>query len=72
MQEMFRKPVNKVRLPKEMKFHCLRRSFAIDVLQKGTDIYSVSRIVDHFTSVVSAKFYEHSTALNYREVTDLL
>jgi len=69
---MFRKPVNEVRLPKEMEFHCLRRSFAIDVLQKGTGTYSVNRIVDHFTSVMAAEFYEHSTALNYREVTDLL
>ena len=69
---MFRKSMNEVGLPKELKFHCLRHSFATHVLQKGADIYGVSKIMGHSTPVVTAEFYDHSTALNYRGVTDLL
>jgi site-specific recombinase XerD len=59
-------------LPKELKFHCLRHSFATHVLQKGADIYGVSKIMGHPTLIVTAEFYDHCTALNYRGVTDLL
>jgi site-specific recombinase XerC len=47
-------------------------SFATHVLQKGADIYGVSKIMGHSTPVVTAEFYDHSTALNYLGVTDLL
>lgn len=69
---MFRKSMKEVGLPKELKFHCLRHSFTTHVLQKGADIYGVSKIMGHSTPVVTAEFYDHSTALNYRGVTDLL
>ncbi|WP_069130352.1 tyrosine-type recombinase/integrase [Rhodohalobacter halophilus] len=72
IQDMFRKSMNEAELPKELKFHCLRHSFATHVLQKGADIYGVSKIMGHSTPVVTAEFYDHSTALNYRGVTDLL
>jgi len=59
-------------LPKELKFHCLRHSFATHVLQKWDDIYGVSKIMGHSTPQVTSDFYDHTTALNYRSVVDLL
>ena len=72
LQDMFRKYMNKADLPKELTFHCLRHSFATHVLERGADLYGVSKIMGHSSPAVTAAFYDHTTALNYRGVADLL
>ena len=72
LQDMFRKYMNKANLPKELTFHCLRHSFATHVLERGADLYGVSKIMGHYSPAVTAAFYDHTTALNYRSVADLL
>jgi site-specific recombinase XerD len=72
IQDMFRKSMNEVGLPKELKFHCLRHSFATHLLEKGADIYAVSKIMGHSTPVVTSRFYDHTTALNYRHVAEMI
>ena len=72
VQDMFRKEMNRAELPKEMKFHCLRHSFATNILENGGNLYGVSKIMGHSTPQVTSDFYDHTTALNYRSVVDLL
>lgn len=72
IQDMFRKAMNKAGLPKELTFHCLRHSFATHALEKGADMYGVSKILGHSSLQVTSNFYDHTTGLNYRSVTDLL
>lgn len=72
IQDAFRKNMNEAELPKELTFHSLRHTFATIALENGADIYAVSKVMGHSTPVVTAKFYDHSTALQYRGVMDLL
>lgn len=72
VQDMFRKEMNKAELPKELKFHCLRHSFATNCLENGGNMYGVSKIMGHSTPQVTSDFYDHTTALNYRSVAELL
>ena len=72
IQDMFRKYMNKAELPKELTFHCLRHSFATHALERRADLYGVSKIMGHSSPAVTAAFYDHTTALNYRSVVDLL
>ena len=72
VQDMFRKEMNRAELPKELKFHCLRHSFATNILENGGNLYGVSKIMGHSTPQVTSDFYDHTTALNYRSVVDLL
>ena len=59
-------------IPKELTFHCLRHSFATNCLENGGNMYAVSKIMGHSTPQVTSDFYDHTTALNYRSVDDLL
>ncbi|MEX0844658.1 MAG: site-specific integrase [Balneolaceae bacterium] len=72
IQDTFRSYMDKAGLPEELKFHCLRHSFATHVLEKGADIYAVSKVMGHSTPNVTSQFYDHTNALNYRDVMDLL
>lgn len=72
IQDTFRKHMNDANLPVELKFHCLRHSFATHVLENGANIYAVSKVMGHSTPSVTSQFYDHTTALNYRDVMDLL
>jgi len=72
IQDMFRKSMNRAGLPKELTFHCLRHTFATHTLEKGAEIYGVSKILGHSSIQVTSDFYDHTTGLNYRSVTDLL
>ena len=69
---MLRKAMNKADLPKEITFHSFRHTFATNALKKGADIYGVSKIMGHSTSMVTSQFYDSTTALNYRDIADLL
>ncbi|MDR8392254.1 tyrosine-type recombinase/integrase [Aliifodinibius sp. S!AR15-10] len=73
IEQKFRRCMNAAGLPKELTFHCLRHSFATHVLEKeGANIYGVSKIMGHSTPTVTASFYDHTTALNYREIADMI
>lgn len=72
IQDTFRTYMKKAGLAKELKFHCLRHSFATHTLGEGADIYAVSKVMGHSTPNVTSQFYDHTTALNYRDVMDLL
>lgn len=72
IQDMFRKAMNNAGLSKDLTFHCLRHSFATHALERGADMYGVSKILGHSSLQVTSDFYDHTTGLNYRSVTDLL
>lgn len=72
IQDMFRKAMNRASLPKELTFHCLRHSFATHTLEKGADMYGVCKILGHSSLQVTSDFYDHTTGLKYRNITDLL
>ncbi|MDR9409989.1 MAG: site-specific integrase [Balneolaceae bacterium] len=72
IQDMFRKEMNKAGLPKELKFHCLRHSFATHTLENGADINGVKKIMGHSTLGVIEQFYDHTTALDHRDVVELI
>lgn len=72
LQDMFRKYMNQADLPKELTFHCLRHTFATQALARGADIYGVSKIMGHSSPLVTAQFYDHTSTLKFRAVTDLL
>jgi site-specific recombinase XerD len=72
IQDMFRKSMKEAGLPQELTFHSLRHSFATHALEKGANIYGVSKIMGHSTPMVTSQFYDSTTALNYRDITDLL
>jgi len=69
---MSREYLKNIDLPKELTFHCLRHSFATHVLERGAGRYGVSKIMGHSSPAVTAAFYDHTTALNYRSVADLI
>lgn len=69
---MFRKSMTMVGLTRELKFHCLRHSFATHLLERGADIYAVSKIMGHSTPAVTSLFYDHTTVLSYRHVADMI
>ncbi|MDZ7695066.1 MAG: site-specific integrase [Balneolaceae bacterium] len=72
LRDMFRRAMNRAGLPKELTFHCLRHSFATHVLEKGGDLFKVSKIMGHSNTQVTQQFYDHTTALNFRDTVDLL
>lgn len=72
VQDKFRKAMNQAGLPKELKFHCLRHAFATHILSKGGNLHGVSKIMGHSSPQVTSRFYDHTTALNFRETADLI
>ncbi|MEP1304471.1 MAG: tyrosine-type recombinase/integrase [Balneola sp.] len=72
IQDQFREAMNKAGLPKELKFHCLRHSFATHSLEAGANIYAVSKLMGHSTPNITYQFYDHTTALNYRDTANLI
>lgn len=72
IQDQFREAMKSAGLPKELKFHCLRHSFATHSLEAGASIHAVSKIMGHSTPMVTSQFYDHTTALNYRDTVNLI
>lgn len=64
--------MNKTGLPKELKFHCLKHSFATHSLENGADMNGVKKIMGHSTLGVIEQFYDHTTALDYRDIVELI
>lgn len=72
IQDVFRKEMNKAGLPKELKFHCLRHSFATHARAKGGDLGAISKVMGHSTTQVTQAFYDHTEGLDFRWIVDLL
>ncbi|WP_445665559.1 tyrosine-type recombinase/integrase [Fodinibius sp. AD559] len=73
IQDKFRRCMNEAGLPKELTFHCLRHSFATHVLENSdADLFGVSKLLGHTTPNVTAEFYAHTDALNYRQIADMI
>lgn len=72
IQDTFRNQMNDAGLPKELTFHSLRHTFATRTLENGGDIYAVSKVMGHSTPMITSQFYDHSSALKYRDVMELL
>jgi len=72
IQDTFRKQMNDAGLPTELTFHSLRHTFATRTLENGGDIYAVSKVMGHSTPMITSQFYDHSSALKYRDVMELL
>ncbi|MCH2449124.1 MAG: tyrosine-type recombinase/integrase [Gracilimonas sp.] len=72
IQTMFNRAKEEVGIPDKIKFHSLRHSFATHLLENGADIYSVSKLMAHSSVQVTASFYDHTDALNYRDVANMI
>jgi integrase len=70
--DVFRKARKRANLSTDLKFHCLRHSFATHAIERGAPHYDVSKILGHTTIAVTQQFYDHTTALNFRSVVELL
>jgi integrase/recombinase XerD len=72
IQQKFRRTLRKIGLPDELKFHCLRHSFATHTLEKGGEMYKVSKLMGHSSTKVTSDFYDHTDSLSFRETAGLL
>jgi len=72
IQQKFRRTLRKLGLPDELKIHCLRHSFATHTLEKGGEMYAVSKLMGHSSVKVTSDFYDHTDPLSYRETAGLL
>lgn len=48
--------IDKTNIKKHITFHCFRHSFAMLLLNKGTDIYTIAKLMGH-KSVSSTQVY---------------
>ena len=48
--------MEKAKIDKHITFHCFRHSFAMALLNKGTDIYTIAKLMGH-RSVTSTQVY---------------
>jgi integrase len=53
----FRRWVKEVGLPKGISVHSLRATFACHLIEKGVDIYTVSKLLGHSSVKVTERHY---------------
>ena len=58
IQRMFKKSLELAGIHKETGVHCLRHSFATHLLELGTDIYAIQRLMGH-TNIKTTSIYIH-------------
>ncbi|MFH2204877.1 MAG: tyrosine-type recombinase/integrase [Elusimicrobiota bacterium] len=56
----FVRAARKARLPQDFTFHDLRHTFARDLLDRGVDIYTVSRLLGHSSLRVTERYLSHN------------
>jgi len=72
LNTLYKKAREKAGIPKELKFHCLRHTMATRSLERGAEMHKVSKILGHTTIVITQKFYDHTSVLQYRDVLEML
>lgn len=70
VQDMFRRAMNRAGLPKELTFHCLRHTFATQILGNNGSLYKVSKIMGHSSTLVTERFYDHVDTKNFRDTVN--
>lgn len=73
-QHAFKKWVKSAGIDKKLSFHCLRHSFATNLIAQGIDVYVVSKMLTHrsvrttqiYAEVVSDKKREASNAITLK------
>ncbi len=67
--------VSKAGIPKSISFHCARHTFAVMMLDLGTDIYTVSKLLGHrdlATTQIYAKVLDKNKQAAIARIPDLL
>jgi integrase len=59
VQYPFKQAVARVGLPKQLRFHDLRHTFASHWVLNGGDIFRLSKCLGHSSVVITQKFYAH-------------
>jgi len=68
----FRRWVTKIGLPKGISVHSLRATFACQLIDRGCDIYTVSRLLGHSSVKVTEKHYLALDPVHMRDAVDML
>jgi site-specific recombinase XerD len=68
----FRRWAKQVGLRKEISLHSMRSTFASVLIQKGIDIYTVSRLLGHSSVKVTERHYIGMDAMHIRSAVDQL
>lgn len=55
---------------RQVRFHDLRHSCAVYLLDRGVDLYTVSQLMRHSTIVITQKIYAHRTVETLRSALD--
>lgn len=66
LRNNYNKLLKKLKI-KELKFHCLRHSFATRLLEKGVDVKTVSSILGHSDVTITMNLYVHPTNDNKKK-----
>jgi integrase len=71
LQDKFRKYVKAAELNPKLTFHCLRKTFASWLVQRGVSIYEVSKLLGH-SDIKVTEIYAHLKPDNLRNAVELL
>ena len=71
LSKIFKHYVRKSQVNQKLTFHSLRHSFASWLVQKGTSIYLVSKLLGH-SDIKTTQIYSHVTTENLQQVVDIL
>lgn len=67
---IFKRLLNRAKLPGSTRFHDCRHTCATLLLENGADLYEVSRLLGHSTIGITANTYGHVTARMKRGLAD--
>jgi integrase len=61
VDSMFKRLLKKAELPTATRFHDLRHTAATLLIERGADLYEVSRLLGHSSITITADIYGHVT-----------